>query len=577
MTFAEILREYATTVGFSFKELSEVTGISVGTLSNYRTGRLVPKLGSPKLQKLAEGIAELSKKSPSPFTAGEVLSRLTQSLRGEIVVPVDVFLGNVRTLLRVLDIRNVELARGLNYDPSQISRFLSGERVPPDLGRFCTEIASFAASRSYDKAALASLQSLLQCKANEIDTPAKLRERLCLWLGSNSVAERPASIDSFLTKLDTFDLNDFIDAIHFNELKIPSLPFSMPTTKEYRGLAEFKQSELDFMKATALSKAESDLIVYSDMPIAEMGKDEEFAKKYMFGMAVLLKKGLHIHFIHDVHRPFDEMLLGLEAHIPMYMTGQISPYYFAEPQSRVFSHLLKVSGAAALFGQAVTNAHEQGLYVLTKSRPEVEQYQRAALEMRKCARPLMEVYRSDRREAFLTRLRSLWRAGSQRMIFSGLPLFTISDGLLENILRRSMKDEAAICRILAFKREYAAAMQELLKENRLTIEMASLTEEAFVKRPVALSLSELFWEKEILYTYDEYAAHLQETFAFANAEERCELKLVENSTFRNISFSILPGKCVVVSKAKNPSIHFVIYHPKLVKAFEMFIPPVRES
>ena len=44
----------------------------------------------------------------------------------------------------------------------------------------------------------------------------------------------------------------------------------------------------------------------------DMAADEDFAKKYMFGLAMVLKKGLHINIIHDVERPMKDMMLGLE-------------------------------------------------------------------------------------------------------------------------------------------------------------------------------------------------------------------------------------------------------------------------
>ena len=56
-------------------------------------------------------------------------------------------------------------------------------------------------------------------------------------------------------------------------------------------------------------------------------QDKEWAKKYMFGIAMILKKGLHINMIHTLNRPFKEILLGLENWIPLYMTGQVSAYY----------------------------------------------------------------------------------------------------------------------------------------------------------------------------------------------------------------------------------------------------------
>ena len=134
-------------------------------------------------------------------------------------------------------------------------------------------------------------------------------------------------------------------AIHFDKMRLPTLPFQLPTVKTYTGTAEMMESELDFIRATVLSRSMEDCILYSDMPIGEMADNPEFRKKWMAGMAMMLKKGLRLKIIHDVYRPFPEMMLGLEGNIPMYMTGQIEPYYLPAAQGRVFSHLLKVSGA----------------------------------------------------------------------------------------------------------------------------------------------------------------------------------------------------------------------------------------
>lgn len=94
----------------------------------------------------------------------------------------------------------------------------------------------------------------------------------------------------FLEKIDSFDLEEYIRVIRFDKLKVPSFPFQLPTFKNYWGLSEMKNSELDFLRATVLSKSGEPVIMYSDMPLTEMAKDTEFAKKWMFGMAMMLKK-----------------------------------------------------------------------------------------------------------------------------------------------------------------------------------------------------------------------------------------------------------------------------------------------
>ena len=48
----------------------------------------------------------------------------------------------------------------------------------------------------------------------------------------------------------------------------------------------------------------------------DMAKDMDFNRKWMFAIAMSLKKGLHLNIIHNIDRPFHEMMLGLESWIP---------------------------------------------------------------------------------------------------------------------------------------------------------------------------------------------------------------------------------------------------------------------
>ena len=178
-------------------------------------------------------------------------------------------------------------------------------------------------------------------------------------------------ISGFLQKMDEFNLDDYIRAIHFDSFKVPKVPFQLPVSRQYYGLKEMREGELDFLKHTVLSKSMEPLHLCCDMPVEDMAQDQEFAKKYMFGLAMVLKKGLHIHIIHDVERPMKDMMLGLENWIPLYMTGQISPYYLKEIQNKVYSHLHYTSGQAAMTGDCISGHHDTAHYYLTSRKEEV--------------------------------------------------------------------------------------------------------------------------------------------------------------------------------------------------------------
>lgn len=307
-----------------------------------------------------------------------------------------------------------------------------------------------------------------------------------------------------------------------------------------------------------------------------MSKDKKFPKKYMFGMAMLLKKGLHINFIHDVNRPLNEMLLGLECNIPMYMTGQISPYYFKEYQGGVFHHHIKVSGAAALVGDAVNGSHDKGRYILTKSREEVRYYREQSKYLMKNAKPLMRIFKENNKEDYYDLIRKASASSDQKLILSTPPLFTATGEFLRKILGRNGIKEEIVSAVIDFSCEHRQIMTELLQEHNLSIEVPYMTEEEWQKNPLMFSLANIFSEEKVEYTFEEYCEHYNMTKDFSDKYENGTFIREASPVFSNISITIFEGKCVIVSKRKSPAIHFSIHHPKMIRAFEKFIPPVKK-
>ena len=170
---------------------------------------------------------------------------------------------------------------------------------------------------------------------------------------------------------------------------------ALPVRRSYSGIQEMKEGELTFLRATAASHSTEPVLLYSDMPIVEMAEDMDFVKEWLCGMAAMLKKGLSLNLIHNVDRPIEEMMLGLESYIPMYMTGQITPYYLKDTNGGPFLHVLRVSGAAALAGEAIIGHQNEGRYCFTREREDLRYYRRRAAALLKHAAPLMEIYRED--------------------------------------------------------------------------------------------------------------------------------------------------------------------------------------
>lgn len=577
MKFSEILNNYIEQLDCKAKDICEKSDISAATLSRYRSGERLPDPNSETLKRLCAAISEIAReRCIEGICEEQILEEFSNTEDFESLDTKQLF-ENFDMLVNFLNININKLCRYINYDVSTVFRFRNGTRKPAEPKKFAFAVAGYIV-REFDSAKdISVLSKLLVCSEEEIADNSIRFDRLTNWMLSEKT-ENKTSVSSFLNKLDEFDLNEYIKSIHFDELKVPSVPFQIPNSKTYFGLTEMMESELDFLKATVLSKSMEPVTMYSDMPMSEMAKDPEFPKKWMFGMAMMLKKGLHLNQIHNIDRSFDEMMLGLEGWIPMYMTGQISPYYLKNVQNNVFLHFLKVSGAAALSGEAITGYHSDGKYYLTKSKKEIAYYSKRAKELLECASPLMDIYRSDKANelnAFL--IADSEKAGNRRSILSTLPIYTMSDALLESVLNRygiTGEERQKILNVVASKRKM---VEKILKSNTVADEIPELTKDDFIRHPLSLDLSGAFCEQDIFYTYEEYLEHLKSTEQFTKTHTNYTLKKTSSHAFINLQIIIHEGKWAMISKSKSPSIHFVVRHPKLLNAIEGFIPPVMEN
>ena len=576
MTFSEQLNAYISELNCTAKELTDVSGLSASVLSRYRTGSRVPTTDSEQFMQLVQGIATIAnERGYSEFTVEKIQKTLEDCLQ-DATFPYELFQINFDTLLTSLSINVADLSHFLNFDSSYISRIRNGQRRPSNPQDFAQNVSKYIAGHcsESDKVTIAKL---VHCTTDEINNDSLCRDKIIHWL-LNEQIEKKDVVLPFLSKLDEFDLNEFIRSIHFDELKVPSVPFQFPTSKNYYGIDEMCEGTLDFFKATVLSKSKEDLIANDDTPMADKANGTDFMKKYIFAVALTLKKGLHIHFIHNINRPFEEMMMGLEGWIPMYMTGQISPYYLKDVHNKLFGHFLYSSGAAALSGECIMDYHQNGKMYLTKNKTEMSYYRQRALDILSKASPLMDIYRIESKDAFYSFVeRDIVTPGNRRSILSALPIHTLSEELLLQILNHNHIEEADKKRILDFAKKQRQLYENILSNRQIIDEIPVISEMEFLEQPMLLPLSEIFYEKDIVYTYAEYLEHMEQTITYSQNNSNYTVKQNSRYPFKNIQIRILEGKWVVISKNKTPAIHFVIHNPQLRNALENMVIPVYDK
>ena len=579
MSFQELLNVYMARLNCTVKELADVSGISASAISRYRAGHCRPELDGEQWGKLIDGLALLAKnRDLTELKKPGIDAALRAALPEEKILDSELFQRNLNDLLDMFTVNNNELARYLNYDASYISRIRSGHRVPRDVDFFAYSVGVYLSRRCQSDAEREKLKYRIGVDLPDDATHEDYAQAAARFLCSNRAPAAGGNVDDFLRKVDAFDLGAYIRAVHFDEMTAPSGTASVPDTRFYIGLPELMNAQLAFLRMTAASPSDRSVTMYSDLSMSEMSQDPAFPKDWMVGMATMLQKGLRLNMIHNVDRPFHEMMLGLESFIPIYMTGQISPFYLSGSQNSAFRNLLWVSGNAALQGGCITGHIHDGKVYLTSRESEVAHYQRMAKQLLKRASPLMDIYGQNRKTAFDRFLEAdKHEAGARRTILSSLPIYTLSDDLAQRILRRNHISDQEQLMILNHIHAEQRRIEQILEHSALSDLLPVVSEREYSRYPMGLSLAGMFYPGDVRLTYEEYLAYMDLCFNYERGHPGYSCSQDRNTPFRNIQISILEKGRVIVTKNKHPVIHFVIRHPKMCAAIEDMIIPVMDS
>ena len=575
MTFCEQLNKYIKQIGCSSKELVNASGLSTSVISRYRRGDRKPNIRGKQLEQLVDGLYKLSSSKQLNITKDEIYNKLSSTL-SDVSIDFEQLRKNFNELISILNINMAELSRSSSYDSSLLSKIRTGNTNPSKPKIFIETVCSFVVKKYKSEDNKKAVALLIDSPLKELKDGSIYYNKLLNWFSTNS-SQSHNYINDFLSNLDKFDLSEYIKAIHFDEMKVPVVPFYKAFSKTYYGVEEMKKGELDFFKATVLSKNNDSIFMCSDMPMEDMAQDVEFGKKWMYAIAIMLKKGLHLNIVHNLDRPFNEMMLGLESWLPIYMTGQVSPYFFKGFQDNIYCHFNYVSGTVALFGECINGYHDNGKYTLTTNKTDISYYKTKAECLLSKATPLMEIYKEDSKNTYTAFLSSSVKLkANRRRILSSLPIHTISDDLLLRILKHNNISNEDIKKIKESVKMQKCIIKNIVESNLLEDEIFKLSKEDFENSPLSLFLADSFYEKKIYYTYEEYLEHLSLTKNYEKNNKNYKLTVNNNTTFKNIQILICDKNWVMISKANSPSIHFVIHHPKLRNAIENFIPPIVE-
>ncbi len=459
-------------------------------------------------------------------------------------------------LMSVLSVSNSALAKALSVDPSLISRWRSGSRIPAKDSGYIEMIASYLVEHAKMEHQKLAICEITGCVPEALEKE-ELKELVKRWLLDAPIPDTRA-IGGFLNKVGLFRIPQAQMQFPTMTLEGQTLNFEVFFGKEGKQRAAMK-----FLLHAMNSKEPSTVLLYSDESVDWFLADREYALRLGATMIELTKRGWKINMVHTLSRDISEMLRAIEFWLPLYMTGSVTPYYNPKYREHYFRRTLFVVPKLVALTCAAFEDFPQTVNLLTTEPHVVELFEQEYQQFLNTCRPLMRIPQVGSQEMFSLLEDFEDQPATCLVISDGLPLVTMPSEVLERILERNALKHSE--QILSHWRKRTASFEKNLKQHP-HIHIVALPDVEQVRAGKAsVELAESGCS--LFYTVDEYVDHLKYLLSLLKKYENYQLCISPRSMSANVHTAVKDQIGVLVFKKDPPVRLFAMNHPDMTNAF----------
>lgn len=592
MNFAEKCNHIFDILKCTNAEIARESRIDPSLISRFRTGMRKPGSNSSQFLDFCRGITTYAEKT------GQLKKLFLECTLPDLAPPEDeickylvgketvknqadhntrkssslynMFSEKLSVIMNMLDISNIRLARFLNVDTSLISRFRNGLRIPSKNSALIISICNYFYKVFKTNGMEAELFDMfgkpeLVCEKST-DEIIKIFHN---WLLAEEESNHAGIMDSFFEKIDT--LSQINIPSHMANIGQP-LDIVNEHSDEYHGLEGLRQAVLRFLGKVAASDNQATLKLYSDQNLQWLSSDPVFTHKWVAMMYAVLLKKHPIKIIHNLDRNINEMLIGIEKWLPLYMSGIIEGYYCKNTYDSRFSHTLFVaSELAAIQGSHVLGTEDDGIYHYANEPERIHYYEKQFDTMFEMSKPLIQVFKRRKAPDFhFVMSETLKLPGNIKRLLLSPSLSTISAELLHQMLIRSGIDKQYIESILTVYNITRKSLTSALKSGHIMDYVVFPEDEALFNERIKLNLADTFAEFDLYYTPEEYSEHVKSLIVLLE-NDNYDIIPLPDSPFANIQMSVKENATVMVQKTDIPVTAFRFNHPLMCKAISEYI------
>ena len=415
-------------------DVAHSVGCAPSNFSRLRHGSRIPKVTSPTINKLINGVFAVTdteeKRTAVCHLCGATAACSDEMLREALMswlydgieIPKKpprkkdtalnrekaflAFGKRLDTLLQIVGMSNNDLSRKIGLDTSYVSRLRRGERMPVYHSKYITSICYVIVEEAVQKDRLAALSELTWIPES-ILAGSESGKALQEWLFQYGSNQYNLAVDHLLSVLISDKSYACLRAEKSEKPDVDEIRTRVEAALIHAGLTEGIRSapEADAITAVgetglrslavrfllgALEAGERELFLYSDQPMHWMSG--EYAPILQTLMIACLESDMHVNIVHNIDRPIKELFGAIEFWMPLVLTGQVTSYINENSSGQRFSHTVFVRpSGAGIEGFCAKGSEDRCYYHFHESREATDAYKAIRTEMIGDSKKLIEI------------------------------------------------------------------------------------------------------------------------------------------------------------------------------------------
>lgn len=474
------------------------------------------------------------------------------------------FTERFNLLMDAMGTTNIRLARGLSIDPSLVSRWRTGTRLPSVRGGQIKALAEYFVSNCRTEAQKEMILDLIKNPYTDVGNKEFSAARVAFWLFGDT-SDSSAFVHNFVRGINVKERLPYKP----NLISDSRLPQGAEVKAEvFYGFEGKRAGILRLLKAIAERRKPCSLLIYSDESVDWLIRDADFYGVWCALMLEIIAKGNRVRIIHNIQRYASELLIAIEWWMPLYSTGSIESYYYPQYRTTVFRRSMFISPDMALTSESLPEYAARAPQLLHTDPVYIAGLEEEFNLYLSMCRPLVRSFSIESYHAFAETFADFEKSNGVTVTYADmLSTMTMPPELFQKYVEINDDNQMKAKEILAVQSARRSAFLSRITSSKHIALLCLPSAKELLTRGEYPKLYDYRAQGELHYTREDYIAHLKNALSLMKQYPNFKVVPVNEEFPKGIYISAKEGVGVIAGKTGAAPLFFAFCHPNLTEAF----------